>query len=407
MLVMAMALLGTMVACAWNARGWNYTENTSLGYMTQGGVIARSNIVLNWRNSDYTASQQSYYVTVPPNSVMDVEVQCSANSGILYTQVVPNTLGFTRATSLPVGWTRIGSVYSGSYATDFQVHMHFEASYTCYTYANLRLVCRKNGQNSTSPSISAGKKVTFNANGGTGGTSRNVSSGKSIGTLPKPTKKGYRFIGWFTKKSGGVKITAKTKVKKNVTYYAHWKANTYKIKFNANGGSGSMATLSATYGKTVTLKANAFKKSGRKFRGWSRTKGGAVLYGNKAKVKNLTTGNGKTVTLYAVWNTTDSSSSSTSGQSSTGSGTGNTYTSGSSTSSNAALKAFWMSEYRKWKAKADEQYKTAKDYEARRDRAIARGDSYATLTLLVKSGWDLYNTYVKNANDAYRKAMMY
>ena len=102
------------------------------------------------------------------------------------------------------------------------------------------------------------------------------------------------------------KIKTTTKVTKNVTYYARWTANKYKIKFHKNGGKGTMKTQSATYGKKVTLRANAFKRSGYKFAGWAKKKDGAVAYKNKAQVKNLTATNGKTVTLYAVWKKTKS-----------------------------------------------------------------------------------------------------
>ena len=144
--------------------------------------------------------------------------------------------------------------------------------------------------------------VSFNANGGkTSETKRKVRENSSVGTLPKATKKGYTLKGWFTKKSGGSKLAASTKINKNATYYAQWTANKYKIKFNKNGGKGTMKTLSATYDKNVTLRANAFKRTGYKFKGWAKTKKGKVAYKNKAKVKNLTDKNGKTVTLYAVW----------------------------------------------------------------------------------------------------------
>ena len=128
-----------------------------------------------------------------------------------------------------------------------------------------------------------------------------VRKNSSVGTLPKATKKGYTLKGWYTKKSGGTKLAASTKINKNATYYAQWTANKYKIKFNKNGGKGTMKTLSATYDKNVTLRANAFKRTGYKFKGWAKTKKGKVAYKNKAKVKNLTATKGKTVTLYAVW----------------------------------------------------------------------------------------------------------
>ena len=146
------------------------------------------------------------------------------------------------------------------------------------------------------------KKVTFNANGGTVAKSKvTVLANGKVGTLPKATKKGYKLSGWFTAKSGGSKVADTTKVKKDVTYYAQWKANSYTIKFHKNGGTGSMGAISAKYGKKVALPGCSFKKSGYKFKGWATKKNGTVAYKNKAEVKNLTAENGATVTLYAVW----------------------------------------------------------------------------------------------------------
>ena len=50
--------------------------------------------------------------------------------------------------------------------------------------------------------------------------------GKKYGKLPKPkAKKGYKFVGWYTKKSGGKKITKSSKVatKNSTTLYARYK----------------------------------------------------------------------------------------------------------------------------------------------------------------------------------------
>ena len=144
--------------------------------------------------------------------------------------------------------------------------------------------------------------VTFDANGGKIAESqRTIDEGSEVGKLPTPTRIGYTFAGWWTAKSGGSMITSKTKVTKVVTVYARWTANKYTIKFNVNGGKGTMKALSATYGKSVKLTANAFKRSKHTFLGWAKTKSGAVVYKNKASVKNLTATDGKTVALYAVW----------------------------------------------------------------------------------------------------------
>lgn len=83
--------------------------------------------------------------------------------------------------------------------------------------------------------FTAGKlyKLSFNANGGKKvKTVRKLRKGQKYGKLPvaKMTKKGYtvKFKGWYTKKNGGKKAGAGTKMgPKSTVLYAHWniKAN--------------------------------------------------------------------------------------------------------------------------------------------------------------------------------------
>lgn len=66
-------------------------------------------------------------------------------------------------------------------------------------------------------------KIAFNANGGSCSTStKTVSTGSAIGTLPYPIRDGYIFDGWYTASSGGTMINSDTTVSGNTTYYAHW-----------------------------------------------------------------------------------------------------------------------------------------------------------------------------------------
>lgn len=83
------------------------------------------------------------------------------------------------------------------------------------------------------------------------------------------------------------------------TVYVVFTANTYKIAFNNNGGTGSMNTITCTYDKDCTLTKNTFTKTGYTFAGWSKTSDGEIEYTNNETVKNLaTSGN---ITLYAKW----------------------------------------------------------------------------------------------------------
>jgi len=134
--------------------------------------------------------------------------------------------------------------------------------------------------------------VTFNANGGKVSTaSKKVGHNTAIGTLPTPTKTGNAFLGWYTAKTGGTKISAATKVLANVTYYAHWKANTYKIVFK--NGKKTVKTVKGVYAKKIGKLPKVTKK-GYKFSGWyTKAKGGS-------KIKT-TTKITKNATYYAHW----------------------------------------------------------------------------------------------------------
>ncbi len=85
-----------------------------------------------------------------------------------------------------------------------------------------------------------------------------------------------------------------------VNFTVKAKAQTYTIAFNANGGTGSMANVTMTYGVAKNLPANTFTRTGYTFLGWSKDKNATTAtYADKQSVKNLATSG--TVTLYAVW----------------------------------------------------------------------------------------------------------
>ena len=80
--------------------------------------------------------------------------------------------------------------------------------------------------------------------------------------------------------------------------------NTYTIAFNGNGAtSGSTANITGVkYTAAKTLTANGYSKTGYTFLGWSTSSTATTAtYANKASVSKLSSVNGATVTLYAVW----------------------------------------------------------------------------------------------------------
>lgn len=80
--------------------------------------------------------------------------------------------------------------------------------------------------------------------------------------------------------------------------------NRYTIKFNDNGGTGSMKSQKAVYDEEVILNANQYSRMGYQFQGWNTKKAASsssTAYRDQEKVKNLTDKHKETVTLYAQW----------------------------------------------------------------------------------------------------------
>ena len=124
-----------------------------------------------------------------------------------------------------------------------------------------------------------------------------------------PTKEGYTFDGYYTEENGSGTLVINTNgflvsdLPTSISVlYAKWNANTYTISYNANGGSGTTESSSHTYGIDKELTANGFTRIGYTFLGWSNTEDAtSATYTDKQSVKNLTSINGETITLYAVW----------------------------------------------------------------------------------------------------------
>lgn len=116
--------------------------------------------------------------------------------------------------------------------------------------------------------------LTFNPNGGSVSTKKKtVLSETYYGKLPSPTRKNYIFDGWYTKKSGGTKITPDTLITttKNSTLYAHWT----KISLT----QASKPALTNKSGNRLSVKVNKVKKA----------EGYQIQYSTKSNMKGSTT----------------------------------------------------------------------------------------------------------------------
>ena len=193
--------------------------------------------------------------------------------------------------------------------------------------------------------------LNFDMNGGEGGPDdmRQDAGDKTSNlkfTIPydKPTRSGYTFLGWAESKTA---TTAKYHAGDTIyvdyndkTLYAVWKENKQNyyayLYYNANGGSGAPSTQSdsiyassASGSKTFTISSTKPTRSGYEFQGWSTSSGSSTA--SYQPGSTISVSYGSSVTLYAVWKQTYTSTLNFSANGGTGAPSALTYT-GTSTS---------------------------------------------------------------------------
>jgi len=145
--------------------------------------------------------------------------------------------------------------------------------------------------------------VKYYANGGSGAPSAQTKwYGENL-TLSstKPTRTGYTFKGWATS-SGSTTVAynpgATYSSNAALNLYAVWEIIQYTIKYNSNGGTGSISNQTKNYGSSVTLSSGSgFSRTNYELTGWNTKSGGT----GTAYAKSGTYSANASVTLYAQW----------------------------------------------------------------------------------------------------------
>ena len=146
--------------------------------------------------------------------------------------------------------------------------------------------------------------IKYNANGGTKAPATQIKKkNKSLKlSTKKPTRKGYTFKGWATSKSSK-KVTYKAgatmskTTNKNMTLYAVWKVNTYKITYKLNRGKNHSKNPSSYKVTTSTITLKNPTRKGYTFKGWYTSSS----FKSSTKVTKITKGSTGNKILYAKW----------------------------------------------------------------------------------------------------------
>ena len=144
-------------------------------------------------NGDVVLGSLCTTITLNPNGGALPEYSLVAGAAL----PIPTKTGYTFA-----GWYE-NQEFSGDPVTDVPTdstkNLNFYAKWTANTYT-----------------------VIFDANGGSVNPTSAVTVAGKLTSLPTPTYDGYDFIGWYTQKEGGEKVTTDTVFAMDSTIYAHW-----------------------------------------------------------------------------------------------------------------------------------------------------------------------------------------
>ncbi len=135
---------------------------------------------------------------------------------------------------------------------------------------------------------------------------RNRQPGPSGPYLPGATAKpkdGCTFKGWYDQQENQcstdqsfVPQAGTDNLYQSGSYVAVFEAQQYTLRFDANGGEGTMEKLTYTHGQDQSLTKCGFTRAGYDFLGWATAADGDVAYHDQQSL-SIT----QDTTLYAVW----------------------------------------------------------------------------------------------------------
>ena len=148
--------------------------------------------------------------------------------------------------------------------------------------------------------------VSYDANGGTG-TMESVTG--DVGSKIVVQQSGfarseYTFTGWNTQADGkgtAYKPGDSFTLTENTVLYAQWSKNApaqVKVSYNANGGAGTMESVTGDVGSKIVIRQNGFTRSEYTFTGWNTQADGK---GTAYKAGDSFTLTDKDTVLYAQW----------------------------------------------------------------------------------------------------------
>ena len=287
--------------CTWTGRKISSTVPTRTGY-----TFKNWNTKKDGTGTTYNPEQQ--YVPDINGGTVTLYAQWTVNT---YTNIIAHLTGGyknqegnnTYKTAFLLGTTTFQSQYGNTFAMDSTktVKLPNGFYFECFGTTEIDGLYKTYpiGMNITQKADSMifeydyqpyDYSITYNLNGGTNNSANPSTYNVLYGiSLKAPTKAGYTFTGWYDE--NGNKVTGinegcnakfssaddlysklATRTTGNRTLTAQWAPITWTVKYDANGGSGTMADTKHTYDAHILISNNQFNKTGYTFDGWQASR---------------------------------------------------------------------------------------------------------------------------------------
>ena len=248
--------------------GANYTQTVWSGfnrYIASGAASTASvNITANGSGSSFLQSASTTVSGLSLSIPYALNYNANGGSGSVSSTTTSSTSDSVSLTAASgSGLSRSGYTFTGwnTAANGSGTAVSAGGSFTLTGYSNYQQTLYAQWE-------VANVTITFDYQGGSGSpSSREITPGSSIGTLPSASLGTYNFVGWYYSPNGaGGQVQSSTTFSSNDTIYAYYEST---VVFDANGGTGG-TTIYVPKGNSVTpSNYSAGTRTGYTFTSWS------------------------------------------------------------------------------------------------------------------------------------------
>lgn len=267
-------------------------SRTGYNFASWGGYAPGSTYTASVSRSSYDAATGSKSVTLNAKwseKTYAVSFNANGGSGAPSSQTKKYFSDLTLSASIP---TKEGYVFKSWNTSKDGTGTSYAAGAAYKTNAAVTLYAQY---------VPAKYAITYNANEGTGAPATQTKTHGESATLSStvPSRTGYAFTRWTTNADGTGTVYNPGSVYSNdadVTLYAQW-VEGYTVSFDANGGTGDIATQTKYKDQSLTLTSSKPSRTGYTFQSWNTDPNGA---GVSYQPGGTYAGN-TALNLFAIW----------------------------------------------------------------------------------------------------------